>query len=198
MQSIAYADFLTAHKITKGHEGIYSNDNTDKGKETVYGISRPNNPNFAGWAIVDRLKRGGNFLQLLAQNEDLKIAAHTHYMRQYWDANKLGMIRADRQLIANEMYDTGVNMGVGIAAKFMQIALNVSNKKGTLYPNISVDGIIGPVTLKLINEHPRPDVLLKLLNVQQGNQYINLCLHDEDQEKYLNGWYNRVFEVPYV
>ncbi len=39
---------------TLDHEGTWSNDPNDTGRETVFGVSRGNFSNWAGWKIVDQ------------------------------------------------------------------------------------------------------------------------------------------------
>ena len=51
------ADFIPAKTITGGLEGLYSYDPNDPGGETWCGVSRVNNPNWSGWAIIDAHKK---------------------------------------------------------------------------------------------------------------------------------------------
>jgi lysozyme family protein len=96
------------------------------------------------------------------------------------------------QNIANELFDTSVNMGQVIAATFLQRALNVSNRQQKDYPDLVVDGKIGPKTISATNTHPRIGQLFKLLNTLQGARYISICESNPSQEKYLTGWMERV------
>ncbi len=86
-------------------------------------------------------------------------------------------------------------MGVGRAARFLQEGLNLLNRNGTSYDDISVDGDIGSKTnaamdrlLTLGDEK----TLLKLLNLLQGAHYIDFMRRAPVQEKFPRGWLNRV------
>ena len=51
------ADFDIAYGETELREGGYVNDPVDRGGETHRGVARKFNPDWKGWALVDRLKR---------------------------------------------------------------------------------------------------------------------------------------------
>ncbi len=55
--------------------------------------------------------------------------------------------------IAAEMCDTGVNMGPTVATKMLQRWLNVFNRGGKLYPDMDVDGRIGPRTIAALRAY---------------------------------------------
>lgn len=182
-----------AYDNTKGKEGIYSNDAEDKGGETVFGIARNRWPNWAGWAIVDSLKRSGGSLTVkLSQHAELNRLKLEFYSKEFWDKLRLGQI--NYQPLANELFDTAVNQGVPTAAEFVQRALNLTNNNQRLYPDLVVDRFIGPLTINAINKHESPYMLLKTVNVLQGYKYIQICERDPSQEKYFKGWFTRVFE----
>ena len=106
----------------------------------------------------------------------------THYYKAaYWDVKNLDLV--NDQAIANELFDIGVNMGVGVAAKLLQEALNLCNRNQKDYPDMVVDGKIGPVTLRTLNSHGRQRSVLKALNVLQGQRYIYICQRKPSQEK---------------
>ncbi len=187
------ANFNEAYLITSNIEGNYSNDPTDSGGETYKGIARRKNPNWLGWRIVDRYKTQPNFPKNMYSDVDLNLYVKLFYKEEYWDVNRLDEFPS--QAIANEMYDTGVNMGTSKAAKFLQLTLNVLNKNGTAYPDISEDGKIGPGTLQAFNScigRVGEEVIYKVLNILQGNHYIEIMVRDPSQEKYTLGWLSRV------
>ena len=49
--------------------------------------------------------------------------------------------------LAEELFDTGINMGTGTAIGFLQRALNALNRNGRDYADLAVDRRIGPATL---------------------------------------------------
>lgn len=184
------AEFKIAYNITREHEGGYSNHSNDTGGETYKGIARNPNPTWQGWAIIYDLRRASGFPANLNSNSGLQALVHSFYKAEYWDAMNLDMVK--NQSIANELFDTGVNMGIGRAGIFLQRVLNVANKGQSLYPNLKLDGNIGKVTIGALNSHPDPSVILKGLNALQGAQYITICENNPSQEVFFNGWMKRV------
>jgi lysozyme family protein len=184
------ANFEIAYKITGGHEGGWVNNPTDRGQETAFGISRKYYPTWNGWLIIDRHKRLPDFPNNLKENKALEEQTFSFYKKNFWDVNKLDQLIS--QEIANEAYDTGVNMGYRVAAEFIQRSYNLLSKNGSAYSRISVDGDVGPKTIKAVNEHPRPDRIAKTMNILQGAKYVSICEKDPTQEVFFSGWLERV------
>jgi lysozyme family protein len=188
------ADFKEAYDITLGNEGGYDNDPDDVGGETYRGIARKYWSNWEGWQIVDEAKHEPNFPKNLANNEELnEVLVPAHYKENFWD--KFDGDEIPVQFLANELFDTGVNMGVSRAVKFLQTALNVLNRNGKLYPDIEEDGAFGKNTLHALNSYLSTDaasLLFKIMNILQGMHYIEYMKKDPVQEKYARGWFNRV------
>ncbi|MBP6111710.1 MAG: hypothetical protein KA482_04945, partial [Sphingobium sp.] len=96
--------------------------------------------------------------------------------------------------IAEELFDTGVNMGPGVAAEFLQRALNALNDQGRLYPDIAVDRDIGPATMRSLKAFldrrgaEGVAVLAVALNCLQGERYIALAEKRQANEAFLFGW----------
>ena len=186
------AIFLPAYKATNKAEGGYVNDPKDNGGETYKGIARNKNPKWEGWPLIDSYKKKANFPANLEADQSLQDMKLAFYKSKVWD--ELCLDKVNDQNIALELYDTGTNMGTDTAAEFLQKVLNVSNKQATLYPDVAIDGELGPQTIKALNAHPKPLLVLKALNALQGAKYINICLADPTQEKYFYGWMERVME----
>lgn len=150
-------------------EGGYVNDPTDRGGETNYGISKRAFPN----VDIKNLT--------LEQAKDI-------YRKHYWDK-----MLADSfpQAIAEELFDTAVNMGVGAASKMLQRGLNLLNRNGRNFPDLVVDGIIGKKTINAFLAVDN-DILLKVLNGLQFMRYVEITERDPSQEKFFNGWMRRV------
>lgn len=180
------ADYQASFKTVMINEGGYVNDHTDRGGETYMGISRKAFPAWRGWLVVDNARKAPGFPQSLSV---LKADVQQFYKENFWDRNRLSEIK-DASL-ALELFDTGINMGVVTAAKFLQRALNLLNRNGRSYPDTPVDGVIGRATITLANEHKNPRQLYALLNTMQGAKYINICEADPTQEKYMYGWLAR-------
>jgi lysozyme family protein len=184
--------YLDAYSITMHHEGGYCNDPDDVGGETYKGVSRVYNPDWDGWFIVDAHKNDDTFPKVLEFDELLQKSVKKVYKQRYFDPY-IGDEMPKR--LALEMFDTSVNMGVGRAVKFMQIGLNVLNRNQKLYPDMVEDGDYGKTTHTNLYKYLDNDselLLVKIINVLQGQHYINYMKKSPKQEKYARGWFNRV------
>ena len=187
------ADYDVAYDITLAHEGGYDNDPDDAGGETYKGVARKFYPTWAGWAIIDAAKEEPNFPESLKDNIVLDSMIREFYKINYW--NRIGGDDLSEQLLANELFDTGVNMGVSRAVEFLQKALNVLNRSGKLYDDIGEDGKFGNDTINALSAYLSTDsvnLLLKIINVLQGMHYVNYMTKNPTQEKYARGWFARV------
>lgn len=186
------AGFEAAYAATMRIEGGYANNPADKGGETYKGISRKNFPQWEGWKIVDLAKRTApnSIDKVLAADKDLQLLVRKFYKANFWDVNRLDEVT--NQVIAEELFDTGVNMGTGKAARFLQESLNLLNRNQKNYKDIAVDGIVGPQTLTLTNNHPDKVALYKMLNLMQGERYLDIMRNAPDQETFAYGWLDRV------
>ncbi len=187
------ANFEAAYNKTMHHEGGYVHDPDDVGGETYKGIARKYNPNWDGWEIIDYHNDDSDFPQCLNNITGLQNSVYEFYKQRYWDVNRLDDV--DDQAIAEEMFDTGVNMGIGRAARFLQKSLNYLNRNGSLYDELVVDGKIGPTSLDALNivlDDGDEKVLLTMMNVLQGQHYMNYMDNSPSQKKYARGWFRRV------
>jgi len=181
------ADFKIAFEKTLILEGGYANHPADKGGETYCGIARNFFPNWSGWIYIDSLKSKPDFPKNI-DKQKLLPEIENFYKKQFWDTLRLDEIKA--QDIAEEIYDTGVNMGEKTAVKIVQEACNLLNRDGKDYPELEVDGVIGKNTVNTINNHPYPKTLYNLLNFLQAERYIEICRKNRTQEVFMRGWLN--------
>jgi lysozyme family protein len=97
--------------------------------------------------------------------------------------------------LANELYDTAVNMGVRRAVRFLQSALTLLNRDQRDYADLVVDGWFGEKTLAtlavMLNKDGDSDALVKLMNLQQGARYVAIMEADSSQERFARGWIKR-------
>ena len=119
----------------------------------------------------------------------LKNLVELFYEIRFWDNMNLDNI--GDQTIANEMFDTGVNQGYKTAVKYFQEALNLTNYYEDSN-NVVVDGAVGPKTINAFKKHRRKSNVLKAMNILQGMRYVKICRENPIQEKFFNGWLNRV------
>ena len=191
------ANFEEAFKITAAHEGGYVFDPDDAGGETYKGISRRFNPSWDGWTIIDNLKELGisnkDLEAKLDRDDNLQEKVALFYKHNYWD--KFWGDEIPVQEIGEELFDTGVNMGVRRAVRFLQESLNLLNRNQQNYPDIGEDGLFGKGTLNALKAYLQIDkgpYLLKVMNILQGKHYIEYMRKSPVQEKYARGWLNRV------
>lgn len=128
------ADFNPSWKKTSRHEAGTVDNSNDKGKLTYRGITTASHPDWEGWPIVHKaiadlgitatLNAGravwAKIDAALAGNTVLDAMVQEFYKKNYWDP--LDLDNEPSQLIADEVFDTAVNMGVGAARKFIEEA----------------------------------------------------------------------------
>ena len=133
--------------------------------------------------------------------EDLPIdVAKAIYKKQYWTLPRFDQVNIINSKVAEELLDTGVNCGVAFAKSLLQRALNLLNNQGKEgWQDLAVDGIYGPSTLLALKTYlakrgkDGETALLRVLNILQGNRYIEIAERNPSQEKYFFGWVlNRV------
>lgn len=193
------ADFKISYGITAKVEGGYANDPDDKGGETYKGLTQASEPNWKGWPFIDAIKRKVGTSPAAIDKEaagdaTLQGLVLASYKQNYWDALSLDLL--SDQKVANELYDTAVNMGTGRAGLFFQRVLNVVNRNGSMFPDLKLDGQIGAKTIAAFNALNLYDkaMVWRLLNCLQGEKYIAICEANPKQEKFIRSWASRVFE----
>jgi len=160
-------------------EGGYVNHPHDKGGPTNYGIT-------------EKVARAYGYQ---GKMEDLPdTLAFDIYIQRYWIDPKFDQIAVHSALIAQEMLDTGINMGQATAVKFLQRALNTLNRQGSSYPDVKVDGVLGTITLFCLKTFLRErgskgeQVLFRMLNAQQSVRYMEIAEANQKQESFQYGW----------
>ncbi len=167
-------------------EGGYVNDPADSGGATNYGITE---------AVARENGYTGNMRDLPSE------VAFEIYVGRYWEPLHLTAVELMSTDIAAEMADTGVNMGIKRAAKFLQRSLNVLNNKGKIYPDLTVDSQLGAKSLRALGDYlayrgkEGESVLLKMLNSLQGSFYVVLSERREKDETFVFGWFKHRVEV---
>lgn len=187
--------FEECYKKVMSYEGRgeLSNNPNDRGKETFSGISRRYWPDWEGWSYIDGMRGHDNFPAVLKSDEVLEHLVQEFYKKNFYDAVGGDLLSP---VLASEMLEMAVNIGVLTSVVILQEALNLLNLNGNFWPDIKVDGAIGPATKKAISAclaHPRrgEGVLVRLVNCLQAEHYLNICRHDKSQETFLVGWLSR-------
>lgn len=173
--------FDTAFEHTIGVEGGYSNNPSDPGGETMYGVTL-------------RVAREHGYLGAM---RDLPLeAARVIAKAGYWDSLNLDRVAAVAPSAAVELFDTAYNCGIRQAGKFLQRALNKFNRQQVDYADVTDDGEVGVFTLTALvafvqKRGLRADVVLtRALNCQQGAYYFQIAEVNPKLEDFEFGWFN--------
>jgi len=162
-------------------EGGYVVHRDDRGGATNFGITE-SVARSAGWA---------GRMQDLPRDFALAI-----YRRRFWTGPGFAAVADISPKVAAELFDTGVNMGPGVAIAFLQRSLNALNRQGRDWADTTVDRSIGPATLSALRRliavrgAAGEATLLKALNALQGARYIELAEGRAANESFLFGWLN--------
>jgi len=159
--------FDRAFKAALGYEGGYVNDPKDPGGETKFGISKRAYPHLDIAALT------------LAEAKQI-------YYRDYWKT--LNLQKVSSAVIADEIFDTAVNMGRRTAAKIAQESINF------LGGDLAVDGSIGPSTIAALNSWAIKDerALFVTLNGFQFMRYAQIVKKTASQLRFARGWTKRI------
>ncbi|MFI8065016.1 glycoside hydrolase family 108 protein [Acinetobacter baumannii] len=161
-------------------EGGYVNNPADRGGATKYGITQ---------AVARENGWNGNM-------KDLPLEfAKSIYKKQYWLEPRFDQVNALSPSVAEELLDTGVNCGPNFAKPLLQRALNLLNNQGKAgWPDLKVDGVYGSATLGALKTYlskrgkEGEKVLVRVLNIMQGQRYIEICERNPKQEQFCYGW----------
>ena len=160
-------------------EGGYSDHPADRGGATRWGITQS----------VARADGYAGDMRGFPRSRAVAI-----YRRSYWTAPGLDRVATRAAILAAEMFDTAVNMGTAVAVGFVQRALNALNRGASDYPDLRVDGQVGPGTLAALDAFlarrgtGAEGVLLKAVEALQGERYLALAERRPANEAFLYGW----------
>lgn len=185
------ADFKIAYDITAKNEGGWVKNPHDSGGETIFGISRNNWSGWPGWLIVDDCKHhlGDvpmfgtqgylSYARLLTMacraNSLLMGQVSDFYRANFWN----GFDAINSQEVASKLYDAGVNMGTGAAAKIMQRCVGATP-----------DGSTGPHSIQAINSVD-PDDLLAQFKAARIQYYKDIVAAHPQDAQFLEDWISR-------
>lgn len=162
------------------------------GREGGY-VNNPNDPGGATrWGITQRVARKYGYqgdMRTLPRDTAVDI-----YRQQYWTDPGFADVAAISEAVAEELLDSGVNLGVTWPALWLQVALNGLNNQGKIYADVDEDGDVGPGTLRALKAYfaargkEGEAVLLRALNCLQGARYIDIARGRQASEGFLYGW----------
>ncbi len=204
-------DFQISFNKALSNEGFISNNKSDHGGFTYKGISRTKHPAWPGWKIIDEFFRGTDYqsvpsfnqsfnhsliqsqhIQQLNNNTALQKLVTDFYRTVFW--NKLQADLLPSQLIADELFESSINLGITAASVNLQLTINLLNRNKIFYNDIAVDGIIGNQTIEALNKCLAANgekLIYNILNFYQAKHYIQIMEKDPTQEIFI-GWFSRI------
>lgn len=118
------------------------------------------------------------------------------YRKRYFYEPGFDKVEKLSLLIADKMTDIGVNMGQSRAVMFLQRSLNLFNRDNIDYPILTVDGNLGPMTLRALDaflqkrKNEKGEIVLRrALNNRQGDKYFDIAEKDKSQKAFTYGWF---------
>jgi lysozyme family protein len=165
-------------------EGGFVDNPKDRGGPTCWGITE---------ATARRHGYGGT-MRNLPRELAVKI-----YLHDYVTAPGFMQIAAINLAIAEELVDSGVNCGPSRPGPWLQRTLNVLNREQKQFPDLVVDGVLGPAThaalWRVLRQRGKDGetVIVKTLNCLQGAYYMEITERRAANEEFFFGWIlNRV------
>lgn len=166
-------------------EGGYVNNPKDQGGATNHGITEK----------VAREHGYQGDMRALP-----KEFAQSIYFEDYIKKPGFDKVCEVQPAICEKLVDAGVNAGTTRPSRWFQTALNSLSRGGSDYPQLTVDGKVGPGTLNSYRGLERVrgkvkacELVLKLLDAQQANHYMSLT----NLNTFTVGWVDhRIGNVP--
>lgn len=189
------ADFTKAYAVSAVSRGI----NTEMaGDVEIYnGIDRRFNPSWDGWQVIDALRfaasDGDELNTTLTQNKKLKEKVRSFYKQSYWD--RFSGDRIPNQDIAEELFESSMELGVGGSVNCLQKCLNLLNAGGPAKPPLVEDGLLGRKTLDALEDCLRVDgasCLLNIMRILQGLHYIGRMKKNPGQDMAARKWLGKL------
>lgn len=152
---------------------------------TYKGINRKAWPAWKGWSLIDvYIKKFGSLSlasPLCDVDPKLEEMVKLFYKVNFWDVNSLDKVIP--QDTADEIFTTGVLVGVKIAAKFAQRVIGVVD-----------DGEIGPKTIAALNAYDAR-LMDKKYDDEEIKYYMSLIKAKPKFKIYEKGWKNRAVAI---
>lgn len=144
------------------------------------------------WGITEKVARASGYQG--AMRELPRSLAYEIYLSQYFVEPGFNEVSKHSLSVSVLLTDAGVVCGTRRAATWLQMALNALNRAQRLFPDLVLDGELGPQTiaaLKALLEARKQEgevVLLRALNSLIGHHFIDISLRREANEEFTYGW----------
>ena len=160
-------NFQDSLKLILQFEGGFVDDASDRGGRTNYGVTQKV---YSAWLLSQNLKDAD--VKNITPDEVATI-----YQNQYWNSSPAKLAKDSLNTV---IFDCAVNSGVGRATKTLQNALSVV-----------ADGSFGQKSIDALNACDSVATANKFLDTR-ASFYKAICINSPSQQKFLNGWLNRV------
>jgi lysozyme family protein len=161
----------------------------DTGGETLAGMARNKNPEWAGWAIVDQRKGEQRMSEPdfprnlnidLPRNAELRRLLGERYLTNYWHAFRCGELPPGLDFC---MFDAAVQHLPKTAILLVQRAIGTQP-----------DGDLGDKSIIAAHRAPRVEAIENYF-VNRAGLYADLITADSSKAKFRNTWFRRLFRL---
>lgn len=168
-----------------GHEGGYVNNPLDRGGETNWGIT----------ATTARRYGYQRAMRDMTRSEAIEV-----YLKLFWENRFDKFAEIGMPKLAYALLDFGVNSGNGRPAEAIQRVLNALNFGQRRWPDIAVDGAIGPTTVRTVSLakvalEDAEDLLTFAVQSLRFSFVLTLTEKSPSQEVFMLGWMRRILNV---
>ncbi|KWH57889.1 glycoside hydrolase family 108 protein [Burkholderia cepacia] len=169
-----------------GREGKFSNDANDKGNWYLGKLEG------TMWGITAAVARSFGYTGPM--NQLPRETAVAIYARRYWSGVKFDQVAMLDDRLAERLFDIGVNTGQATGVRFLQRALNTLNHGGKDFPDLTVDGGIGAITLGALKAYigqrgqQGRDVLFFMVAAMHSVFYVESAEGRPANEDFEYGW----------
>jgi len=187
-------DSTQAILATVVNEGGWVCDPNDPGGETAHGITKPNWPQWDGWAKVDAAKAKAGVVankatpaqvkqinEVLWADMDYRYAVIQFYKTNFWDK-----IRGDELHdldMAHSIFDFAVNAGVATSLKVAKVALHMDVVDASASDDYVNDA-------NASNAH----YFLDRFTLGKIARYVSICEKRPTSKAYFFGWVRRALK----
>jgi len=162
-----------------GAEGDYSDDADDAGGATRFGISLRYLKGKGSLGDID----GDGDIDAQDIRELSRTSAAPFYRMDFWDKCRCGDMPFPLAVI---IFDQAVNTGSRTAARMLQ-----------KHVGAKPDGVIGSITLSkaIVQFRRNPTWFVASYMGKRSHYYHDISVKNPTLEKFINGWFNRLFEL---
>jgi len=178
---------LVAVEKTIGKEGRYANHPSDRGGETM-------------WGITEATARKHGYLGPM-RSLPRDVAVHI-YVTEYYREPGFTWVSEFSESLAYRLFDAGVLCGPRKSSEWLQRCLNLFNKQGIIYADLTTDGIIGERTINALksylvyrNKQEPIETLIEAFEALFGHYLFTISgnikptLGREENEDFTYGWF---------